>query len=87
VIVSCTCALGQHTAKRGVVGRGHGWTAGDGGTPLICKMRLAFDIHLTANLPRNLPVKNFFDRLRFDKNYGHESANPFFGPPCRFVVN
>jgi len=29
VIVSCTCALGQHTAKRGVVGRGHGGVRGD----------------------------------------------------------
>jgi len=26
-----------------------------------------FNIHLTANLQRNLPVKNFLDRLRFDR--------------------
>jgi len=30
-------------------------------------MRWDFDIHLTANLPRNLPVKNFLNRLRIDK--------------------
>ena len=27
-----------------------------------------FNIHLTANLPRNLPVKNFLNRLRFDRS-------------------
>jgi len=26
-----------------------------------------FSIHLTANLLRNLPVKNFLNRLRFDR--------------------
>ena len=26
-----------------------------------------FNIHLTANLPRNLPVKNVFNRLRFHR--------------------
>jgi len=26
-----------------------------------------FDIHLTANLPRNIPVKHFLNRLRIDR--------------------
>ena len=26
-----------------------------------------FNIHLTANLPRNLPVKNFLNRLTIDR--------------------
>ena len=26
-----------------------------------------FDIHLTANLPRNLPLKIFLNRLRIDR--------------------
>jgi len=26
-----------------------------------------FNIHLTANLPGNLPIRNFFNRLRFDR--------------------
>jgi len=30
--------------------------------------------HLIANLPVNLSVKKFVNRLRFDKNYGHESV-------------
>jgi len=41
-----------------------------------------FNMHLTANLPRNLPVKKFVNRLRFD-SYGHESVAPFFGPPSK----
>ena len=41
-----------------------------------------FNIHLTANLPRNLPV-NVFDRLRFDRIITVTSLWPhFFGPPC-----
>jgi len=40
-----------------------------------------FKIHLTANLPRNLPV-NFFKSVTIWQNYGHESASRFFGPPC-----
>ena len=41
-----------------------------------------FNIHVTANLPRNLPV-NFFTSVKMWQNYGHESVIPFFGPPCR----
>jgi len=26
-----------------------------------------FSMHLSANLPRNLPMKNFVNRLRFDR--------------------
>ena len=41
------------------------------------------DIHLTANLPSNLPVKKFLKRLRIDRimvmSLCHGSA--FFGPP------
>ena len=49
-----------------------------------------FNIHLTANLPRNLPVKFFFKSVKNWQNYGHESVAPFFGPPCiwrLFVIN
>ena len=38
-----------------------------------------FDIHLTANLPRNLPVKVFVNWLRIDRIM---VTAPFFGPPC-----
>ena len=46
-----------------------------------------FDIHLTANLPRNLSVKKISVKkiLKSAKNwqnYDHESVASFFGPPC-----
>ena len=46
-----------------------------------------FNIHLTANLPKNLVVKIFINRLRFDSIiYGHELVAPFPHPveqtPC-----
>ena len=41
-----------------------------------------FNIHLTANLPRNLPVKKILKMVKIWQNYGHESVAPFFGPPC-----
>jgi len=41
-----------------------------------------FDIHLTANLPGNLPVKKFLISVKNWQNYGHESVVPFFSPPC-----
>ena len=37
-----------------------------------------FDIHLTANLPRNLPLKNFLRSVKNRQNYGHESMATFF---------
>ena len=40
-----------------------------------------FNIHLTANLPGNLPV-NFFKWGKISQNYGHESVARFIGPPC-----
>ena len=40
-----------------------------------------FNILLTANLPRNLPVKIFFKSVKNLQNYGHESVAPFFSPP------
>jgi len=41
-----------------------------------------FHIHLTANLPRNLPVKHFFNRLRFDTITVMSQRSRCFGPPC-----
>ena len=41
-----------------------------------------FNIDLTANLPRNLPVKTIFKSVKIWQKYGHESVAPFFGPPC-----
>jgi len=40
-----------------------------------------FNIHLTANLPRNLPVKNLLNRLRFDRSTAMSLWPRFFGPP------
>jgi len=40
-----------------------------------------FNIHLTANLPRNLPVKNLLNRLRFDRSTVMSLWPRFFGPP------
>ena len=39
-----------------------------------------FDVHLTANLPGNMLVKN---RLRFDRIMVMSLWPRFFGPPCR----
>ena len=41
-----------------------------------------FNIHLTANLPRNLPVKVVFNRLRFDRSMVTSLWPSFFGPLC-----
>jgi len=43
-----------------------------------------FDIHLTANLPRNLPVKNLLNRLRIDRIVV-TSLWPHFCPPCTVI--
>ena len=40
-----------------------------------------FDIHLTANLPRNLSVKKILKSAKNWQNYDHESVASFFGPP------
>jgi len=42
-----------------------------------------FDIHLTANLPRNLPVKKILKSVKNGQNYGHESVAPFLAHPVR----
>jgi len=41
----------------------------------------SFVIHLNTNLPGNLPVKKFVNRLRLDRIMVMSVA-PFFGPPC-----
>ena len=43
-----------------------------------------FDIHLTASLPRNLPVKTFLNRLRIDRIMVM-SLGPVFLPALYFV--
>ena len=40
-----------------------------------------FNIHLTTNLLRNLPVI-FLKSVKIWQNYGHDSVAPLFGPPC-----
>ena len=48
--------------------------------------RWDFNMNLTANLLRNLPVKKFVNRLRFDRivlvSVGLMSVAPFFVPRC-----
>ena len=39
-------------------------------------------MHLTANLPRNLAVKKFANRLRFDTIMVMSLWPRVFGPPC-----
>jgi len=41
-----------------------------------------FNMHLTANLRRNLSVKKNCKSVKIWQNYGHKSVAPFFGPPC-----
>ena len=41
-----------------------------------------FDIRLTANLPRNLPVKKILNQLRVDKIIVMSLWPRFFDPPC-----
>jgi len=45
-----------------------------------------FNIHLSVNLQRNLPVKKILKSVMIWQNYGHESVAQFFGPPCTFVT-
>jgi len=40
-----------------------------------------FNIHLTANLLRNLPVKKILKSVKNWQNYGHESVAPFLAHP------
>jgi len=39
-----------------------------------------FNMHLTANLPRNLSVEKIFKSVKISQNYGHESVAPLFWP-------
>ena len=41
--------------------------------------------HLTANLPRNLPVNFFLNRFILRRNCGRESGWPLFGAPCTYT--
>jgi len=41
-----------------------------------------FNIHLPANLLRNLPVKKNCKLVKISQNYCHKSVARFFGPPC-----
>ena len=40
------------------------------------------NVHLTANLPLNLPLKFFWNRLRFDRSMVMSLWPAFFGPSC-----
>ena len=42
-----------------------------------------FNIHLTDNLPRNLPVKKILKSVKIWQKYGNEFVALLFGPPCR----
>jgi len=42
-----------------------------------------FNIHLTANLLRNLQVKIFSKLVKIWQNYGHESVSPFLVHPVQ----
>jgi len=52
-----------------------------GGVAAYARCGGIFNMHLTANLPRNLPVKKLVNRLRFDRIMVM-SLWPRFGPPC-----
>ena len=39
-----------------------------------------FNIRLTVNLPRNLPVKKILKSVKIWQSCGHESVAPFFWP-------
>ena len=45
-----------------------------------------FNIHLTANLPRTLPVKTVLNPLNFDRIMVMILWPRFFGPPCIWIM-
>jgi len=45
-----------------------------------------FNIHLTANLPKNLPVKKI-KPVKTEQNYGHEAVAPLFWPTMYMFVS
>jgi len=40
-----------------------------------------FNVHLTANLPRNLPAKTISKSVKIWQNYGHDSVTRFLARP------
>ena len=44
-----------------------------------------FNIHLTANLATNPPVKKILKSVKIWYNYGHESVAPLFWPTLYIV--
>ena len=55
-----------------------------GGSVATCAMCGGIlNIHLTANLLRNLLVKKFSKSVTIWQNYGHASAARYFDPLCR----
>ena len=78
VVVSCTCALGQHAAKRRrkCTKQSCGCFA-DINVSTHARCGGIFDTHLIASLPRNLLV-TFLKSVRNWQNYGHESVAPFW---------
>ena len=51
-----------------------------GGVATYAKCGGIFSIHLSANLLRNISVKNVFKSVKICQNYGHESVAPLFWP-------
>ena len=49
-----------------------------GSVATYARCRGIFNTHLTANLPMNLPVKNFVNRLRFDRLWPRFMAHPVY---------
>jgi len=49
-----------------------------GSVATYARCRGIFNTHLTANLPMNLPVKNFVNRLRFDSLWPRFLAHPVY---------
>jgi len=52
-----------------------------GGVATYARCDATFNIHLTANLPRNLPVKRILHRLRFDRIMVVSLCPRFFAHP------
>jgi len=46
-----------------------------------------FNVRLTKNFPKNLPVKTMFKSVKNLQNYGHESVAPFLAHPVYNINN
>jgi len=44
------------------------------------------DIYLTANLPKNLPVKKILKSVKNSRNYGREPVAPFLAHPVEASI-